>query len=375
MNPRNAFMLKGVLKNRGYDWWWHSLIGVSRSTGERQPFFIEYFVINPGLSEAEPVFGQLPENRAKGKRPSYAMLKAGTWGPGKAVQIHNYYPIKDFTVQDDPLKVSIGPYFVTETHLEGHVRLTPEEAAAHPEYMSESGEMSWNLEANKVLSYSVGFGASGLFRALNAFEMFWHAQGMLTRYQGTITFNGEIFDVTPETSAGYQDKNWGQDYTNLWIWLNCNNFTSRSTGKKLPLTSLDVGGAEPVVWGQALPRRLLIAFYHEGKLHEFNFSKFWTGPQQKTNCRVEAAQVVWELEAWNNKAKIKILFTCPRTHMHRFNYENPDGEKRHNNLWNGGWASGSVELYEKKNGKYELVDIFDGEMGGCEYGEADPRNN
>jgi len=255
MNPRNAYMLKGVLKNRGYDWWWHSLIGVSRNTGERQPFFIEYFVINPGLGEPEPVFGQLPENRAKGKKPSYAMLKAGTWGPGKAVQIHNYYPIRDFVVQDEPLKVSIGSYFVTETHLEGHVKLTPEEASAHPEYMSEAGEMSWDLEADKTLSYSVGFGASGLFRALNAFEMFWHAQGMLTRYEGTITFNGEIFDVTPETSAGYQDKNWGQDYTNLWIWLNCNNFTSRATGKKLPLTSLDVGGAEPVVWGWALPRR------------------------------------------------------------------------------------------------------------------------
>jgi hypothetical protein len=27
-------------------------------------------------------------------------------------------------------------------------------------------------------------------------------------------------------------------------------------------------------------------------------------------------------------------------------------------------------LYEKVNGIEKLVDIFDGEMGGCEYGEA-----
>jgi tocopherol cyclase len=58
--------------------------------------------------------------------------------------------------------------------------------------------------------------------------------------------------------------------------------------------------------------------------------------------------------------------------MHRFNYENPDGQKRHNQLWNGGWAAGRVELYAKANGEEQLVDIFDGEMGGCEYGEATP---
>jgi hypothetical protein len=370
MDNRNAYMLKGVLAKRGYDWWWHSLIGIDRETGERQPFFIEYFVVNPARGGKEPVFGQLPGNQEKGIRPSYAMLKAGTWKPGKAVQIHNFYGIDDFSAVSAPLRVRIGEHEATETHLKGHVRLTPEEVATHPEYMSEAGEMSWDLKAEKVLTYNVGFGASPLFRTLNAFQMFWHAQGMLTRYSGAIIFNGQTFDVTPETSAGYQDKNWGQDYTNLWIWLNCNNFTSRSSGKKLGLTSLDVGGAEPVMWSVALPRRLLVAFYHEGKLYEYNFSKVWTAPGQKANCTITEEKVTWDLEAWNSKSRIKINFVCPRSHMHLFNYENPDGQKRHRNLWNGGWAAGTVELYEKVNGTEKLVDIFDGEMGGCEYGEA-----
>ena len=57
MDNRNAYMLKGVLAKRGYDWWWHSLIGVDRKTGERQPFFIEYFIVNPkrgGKESARP---------------------------------------------------------------------------------------------------------------------------------------------------------------------------------------------------------------------------------------------------------------------------------------------------------------------------------
>jgi hypothetical protein len=374
MDNRNAYMLKGRLAKRGYDWWWHSLVGINRVTGEKQPFFIEYFVINPALGNDQPIFGQLPENQKKGIKPSYAMLKAGAWKPGKAVQIHNFYPIQDFSVTSTPLAVRIGNHTLSEHHLTGSVKLSAQEAANHPEYMSESGEMSWDLKAEKPLAFNVGFGASPLFRALNAFEMFWHAQGMLTRYTGTIIFNGETFDVTPETCAGYQDKNWGSDYTDLWIWLNCNNFTSRSTGKKLALTSLDVGGAEPVLWGMALPRRLLIAFYHEGNLYEYNFSKIWTKPHQATNCVIEPDKVIWDLNAQNNKSRIKINFVCPRSHMHRFNYENPDGQKRHRNLWNGGWASGTVELYEKVNGKEVLVDIFDGDMGGCEYGEADKKN-
>lgn len=373
MDNRNGYMLKGGLTRRGYDWWWHSLIGISRESGERQPFFIEYFVINPALGGAEPILGQLPENQVKGIKPSYALLKAGTWKPGKAVQIHNFYGIDQFSAVSDPLKVRIGEHEVTNTHLKGSVKLTPEEAAAHPEYMSEAGEMSWDLKADKLLAYSVGYGASPLFRNLNVFEMFWHAQGMLTQYSGTILFNGETFDVTPETSAGYQDKNWGQDYTDLWIWLNCNNFTDRSTGQKLKLTSLDVGGAQPVMWGISLPKRLLIAFYHEGKLHEFNFSKFWMAPHQTTNCQITEEKVIWDIEAHNTHSRIKIYFTCPRSHMHRFNYENPDGQKRHENLWNGGWAAGYVELYEKVNGKERLIGIFDGEMGGCEYGEATPK--
>lgn len=373
MDYRNGYMLKGALARRGYDWWWHSLIGVSRETGERQPFFIEYFVVNPALGGVEPVLGQLPENQSKGIKPSYAMMKAGTWMPGKAVQIHNFYGIEQFSVVCNPLRVHIGEHEVTETYLKGSVCLSAEDAAAHPEFMSEAGEMSWDLKAEKKLPFSVGYGASPLFRALNVFEMFWHAEGMLTYYTGTISFNGEVFDVSPETCGGYQDKNWGKDYTDLWVWLNCNNFTDRKTGQKLNLTSLDVGGAQPVMWGIALPKRLLIAFYHEGKFYEFNFSKFWMAPSQTVDCRLTDEEAIWNLEAKTSKARIKIYFTCPRSHMHLFNYENPDGQKRHRDLWNGGWASGYVELYEKVNGKEELVGIFDGEMGGCEYGEAVPK--
>lgn len=60
-------------------------------------------------------------------------------------------------------------------------------------------------------------------------------------------------------------------------------------------------------------------------------------------------------------------FTCEKKDMLLVNYEAPNGEKRHNRLWNGGNGKGTILLYE--HGK--LVDENAAENTGCEYGEFD----
>ena len=52
---RNIFMLKGVLAECGYDWWWHSFTGRHSITGEEKAFFIEFFTCNPALGGEEPI--------------------------------------------------------------------------------------------------------------------------------------------------------------------------------------------------------------------------------------------------------------------------------------------------------------------------------
>ncbi len=371
-DARNGYMLEGRLARRGYDWWWHSLVAINERTGEKEPFFIEYYVVNPALGGAAPVPGQLPANKAQGVKPAYAMIKAGHWAKnGASLQLHNFYGIDDFSASRRTMDVRIGDCRASDTELKGAVSLTVQEAGAHPEYMSDAGSMSWDLKAEKVLPYSVGYGTSALFRRLKAFQMYWHAAGMQTRYSGTIVLNGEAYRVDPESSCGYQDKNWGSDYTSPWVWLNCNNFVDAASGEPLSLTSLDVGGAGPVVLGHALPRRLLIAFYLNGKLHEWNFSKFWKGSKQTFACPEFPDRVEWNIEAWDRKEKIEIHFSCPRDTMIKVNYENPDGEKRHNRLWNGGYAAGSLKLFERDGKSWKQAGEYKGSLGGCEYGEYD----
>ncbi len=138
MDDRNGYMLKGKLARRGYDWWWHSLVGVSEKTGEKQPFFIEYYVINPALGGTKAQLGQLPANKKKGIRPSYAMVKAGRWGSPDAsgekhmAQLHNFYPISQFSADPDSMNVKIGKHTATETRLVGSVGSAPRRRSPIP---------------------------------------------------------------------------------------------------------------------------------------------------------------------------------------------------------------------------------------------------
>ena len=60
---------------------------------------------------------------------------------------------------------------------------------------------------------------------------------------------------------------------------------------------------------------------------------------------------------------------CPKEEMLLINYESPDGYKHHTRLWNCGNGFGSVRLYEKRRGRWELIDDVRAESVGCEYGE------
>jgi tocopherol cyclase len=362
MTSRNGYMLKGALAKHGYDWWWHSFLAEDEETGDLVPFFIEYFIINPAAGTSSPVFGQIPGKPAK---PSYAMIKAGKWGKDKC-QIHNFWPVSDFMASRGKMDIVIGTNTADDHRLTGSVSLSPAEAAAHPEYMSDGGTLSWDLSVEKELSFNVGYGASRFFRALNAFQMFWHAEGMKTRFEGYLTHNGKRYRVRRESSCGYQDKNWGSDFTSPWIWLNCNRFTDER-GQALENTSLAIGGGNPRIFGISLGEKVLASFYHEGINHEFNFSRILF-QKQKWECSEDSSRIRWKLNLENRTHRLNVLFSCPKEGMLLINYENPAGEKNHTRLWNGGYASGTVELSEKK-GRGRTA-FMNGTHGGCEYGRA-----
>lgn len=364
---RDVCQLFGEQAQRGYDWWWHSFTAHQAVTGEERAFFVEFFLCNPALGGDVPVFGQLPENRKNGVRPSYLMVKCGAWGAG-AAQLHRFFGWKETRVDwGAPYAVEAADCFATEDTLRGSVRVTPEDAAAHPEWMCQSGEMRWDLKIDKQVAFNVGYGASEPMRDAQAFEMFWHAEGMKSAYSGEVWWNGEKYIVTPETSYGYADKNWGKDFTSPWVWISSCNLTSELTGKKLTDSVFDIGGGRPKVRHLALPRKLLSAFWYEGTPYEFNFSKVWTHTHTEFACRETDTQIIWHVEQTNRHDRMVTDLTCEKADMLLVNYESPDGEKRHKRLWNGGNGRGTVEL----SSGGALIDRVHVENAGCEYGEYD----
>ena len=367
---RNGFRLTGPLAKRGYDWWWHNMTAINKKTGEEKPFFIEYFVCNPALAKDEPVIvWNRPEAQKAGERPSYVLVKVGFWGEGKKGQIHNFYAWKDAVIQKEgPIDIKVGGCHCSETHISGSVKVTPEEKDAHPEWMCDAGEMSWDLKVDKNITYNVGYGASKFFRKINSFEMFWHAEGIKTQFEGQIILDGVKYDVIPEKSYGYSDKNWGKNFTSPWVWLSSCDLTSKKTGKKLENSAFDIGGGRPKIGPIALNRQLLSDFCYEGKSYEFNFSKFWKFVKTEFESHETDTQIVWHVDQKAGKYRMITDITCEKKDMVFVNYEAPDGKKRHNRLWNGGNGQGTVKLYKGD----ELIDEVIAKHIGCEYGEYDP---
>lgn len=368
---KNQFMLTGPFKRKGYDWWWHSFTAINEETKEETPFFIEFFLCNPALKEKEPVLGQSEENKKNKKRPSYLMIKVGCWGKNK-VQLHRFISWDDVKIHKGaPYSIEALDCFASENKLKGKVEVSKEESENKPEMMCDYGSIEFDLEIDKQIAYNVGYGTSWLFRFLKAFEMYWHAEGIKSKYKGHLIMNGVKYIVEPDSSYGYADKNWGRGFTSPWVWLSSNNMKSNLTEKVLSNSAFDIGGGRPKIFFIALNRKLLGCMYYEGQEFEFNFSKFWTKPKTKFSYEESDKEIIWYIRQENRHAVMDTNIRCNKQDMLLVNYEAPDGSKRHNNLWNGGNGVGNIKLYRKKKKELELIDDIEVSHVGCEYGEYD----
>lgn len=362
---RDTCQLKGRQAKKGYDWWWHSFTAYNKKTGEAKPFYIEFFLCNPKLGRFRPVYGQLKENQEKGIRPSYLMVNVGCWGKDHR-QLHRFFGWKQIQVNyKSPFEIRADNCYLTETETHGDVNVSKADAIEHPEYMSDYGHIKWDLKIRKDIAYNVGYGASTLFRKLQLFEMFWHVEGMKSYFEGSIFLNDEEYVVRKEDCYGYSDKNWGKNFTSPWVWLSSNNLVSKISGRKLCSSAFDIGGGRPKIGCIALNRKLLSAFYIEGKEYEFNFSKFWTFTRTKFESHETSDEILWRVEQKTWRKKVVVEVSCKKEDMLLINYESPDGKKLHNRLWNGGNGKGTIYLYKGK----KLIDEIWAENIGCEYGE------
>lgn len=355
-------MLKGPLAKKGYDWWWHNFTARHEITNEEKAFYIEYYYTNPKVSPDKVILGQTDKKAI----PSYFMMNVGTWGKDKR-QIHQFFPINEMHFTPSTLELFVKDNYLSETRIKGICTAT-EEDAKNIAYMTDTGTIEWDLEVNKLIEFNVGYGASRRLRRLNAFEMFWHAQGVKTEYKGYVILDGEKYIVDPKTSYGYADKNWGKDFTSPWLWISSCHIRSIKNKRKLNNSAIEIGGGRPKIFGIPINRRILVLINYEGEEIEFNFSKFWKKSTVKFAFKEEHEYAIWDVYAENRNYKIELNLKCRLEDMLEINYEAPNGKKLHNHLLNGGNGFGTMKLYNRHN---QIIDNLEFFNTGCEYGEYD----
>lgn len=365
---RNAYMLRGPLSKKGYMRWWHSFSGVHADTGESRTFFVEFFVINPGLGGDQPILGLHPYYRKRGMRPSYVMIKAGVFPgtegqPGK--QLHAFYPISALNATRSPLIIQVEDCVYREDRITGFVDVSPEEAR-HRSLMSDAGFMEWDLEVHKAVSCHTGFLSSPLSQMMNALDSYWHGEGIKSFFRGTVTLDGEVYQVSGDTSYGYADKHWGRSFNRPWMQMACGRLTSSRTGRELRHSVLALNGCCPRFLFFPLRRRLMIQLTYTGEDFEFGFHRQFLFSRCKWATKESGKRFVWHIMARNRTHLIKISGSCTKEQMLKLQYESPDSARYRNPLWAGGTGTGTIEIYRLADGERELLDTLQMDGALCE---------
>nr|WP_300835470.1 hypothetical protein [uncultured Acetatifactor sp.] len=354
---RNSHMLRGSLAKRGYMRWWHSFSGVQPGTGEARTFFVEFFIINPGLGAARPILGQHPYFKKRGMRPSYVMIKAGAFpdeeGNGGR-QFHAFYPISALQATGSPLVMQIedpctGPFLYSEDRIAGNLEVTPKEAR-HRSRMTEAGTMEWDVKVQKAVSCHTGGLCNRLAEAFRRLDSFWHGEGIRSFFQGSVTLDGVSYEVTPETSYGYADKHWGRSFNRPWFQFACGKLLSLRSDKELrhSVVALDCLRLRFLLF--PLRPRLMLQLTYMGESFQFARCKWETKETGK--------RFVWHVLAQNKNMVVKLSGSCTKRQMLHLQYEDPDGDREDAPLWGGGGGIGTLQLFRKTSGGRECMDTL-----------------
>lgn len=377
---RNAYMLRGSLKKRGYMRFWHSFTGICKDSGEARTFFIEYFIINPGLGGEQPILGQHPYYKKRGMKPSYVMIKAGVYPLGVnspsyadtsednrgGKQLHAFYPIASLKVAQNPLYIQIEDCLYTENRIAGYVSVSQKEAG-HRFFLSDAGYMEWDLAVHKSLACHTGFLAGPFFSAINALDTFWHGEGIRTSYSGTVTLDGSTYEVSPDTCYGYADKHWGRKFNQPWLQLASCKLTSKRTGKQLKYSALAVDGCCPRFLCFPLKPRLSLQLTYTGEDFTFLLARPGKFSRSKWSVKETQKRFVWHIKAQNRHAFVKISMACKKADMLPLKYEGPDASLSKEPLYSSGSGIGTVELYRIVPEGRQWIDTLTIENAFCEY--------
>jgi len=375
------YMLKGSLRKNGFDRWRLVTSAFSRSTGEEKVFFLEYLIINPALSPKECVLGLKDRSKKSAQdlqyaltgsnpghnieveeyvQPSYGMVKAGFFGVG-GVHINSFYPTNQVEVLSKDFIVRFSgknPCTLLQNGTTGTVELSSSDLRMHPEYMCDSGSITWNLRFDK----KIGFNPFCKTKNIN-----WSCFGAYSVFAGRIVCNGEEYEVNPARSFGYVDKKWGKEVNSPLFHLHSSNLISSITGKPLTDSCFAVEGD--------FDGRLSIHAFIDGKCIEFKANRkhkdFITYECTEMPEDDDGVKLHWTVSAHNKNYILDIDVYCNTDAMYVRDYECTEGKKKKLQILGGGMGLGGIKLFQKNHRNLELLEEARINNCVCEYGNIE----
>lgn len=377
----SKFGLNGSHKKLGINYWRFFFTGKSKVTGVESTFFIEYEMLNPWFSPAEPILGFKPRIKIKEDdlqyalagtssalnlqsekilTPSYIAIRVGKLDD-QPKHICDYIAIKNVKFSSKPFEIIAGTKRFSEHELSGEIMISNEENKVHPEYLCDQGIAKWNLQ------YDI------LKESLEGYENNtdkWFPVGMRSCFSGTMEFDGVEYTVIPQKSNGYIERFWGKSFNEQWFHLSSSNLTSLISGNTLFSSNFAIKGI--------FDDKVSVIGDFEGNEISFCADNSKRGDFTVWNC-VESPEpdedgdktLHWSVSLNNKLWVIDIDIYCKLKNLYNRRLECPEGKRKVLNIVQTSTGIGEIKLYKKIKNDLEQIEFARITNAICEFGHTE----
>lgn len=374
----DQYILRGRLRQSGFERWRYVFSAFSKSTGQERKFYIELYIVNPGLSPKTAVISQksrlaLSESELQyalagtesaahandelDVRPSYALVKAGAFGAG-GKQINKFHASSQMSFIKNSEIFRVGECLFGPKSLSGSVAVSTQDLRVRPELLCNVGSMDWDLK----FEYQIE--SVPIYRKKS---YCWLPIGMKTAFSGTVHLDNQEYVILPKSSEGYVDKCWGERPNSPYFHISSSKMTSIISGKAMNNSCFSLEGefggdlsASVMLDGERVPVENFSFFKRDSIIHDCSQLSNGDGGEK----------VHWTVSIHKGKMVIDIDLFCNGKDMFVRDYEMPQGKRCLLKIL-GGKGNGEIRIYKKIGKNLELLEHANIYDAICEFGQTE----
>ena len=374
----DQYVLRGKLRQEGFERWRYVFSAFSKATGQERKFFVELFIVNPGISPKVAVLSQksrlaLSEsdlqyalagtasaahaNDEIAVLPSYVLVKAGVFG-SNGKQMNKFHASSMFSFIKNTETFKVGDCLFRSNALSGSVVVSSQDLRIRPELLCNAGAMSWELKFERIIECSPLY---------NRKHYLWTPLSVKSVFSGTVHLDEEEYVVLPKSSNGYIDKSWGISPNSPYFHISSSKMTSIISGKQMLNSCFSLEGE--------FGGKLCAYLNFEGEKYTVENRGIFKKDAIIHDCSQmgdssDGDRVHWTVSIHKGRFVIDVDLFCKGKEMFVRDYEMPQGKRCLLKIL-GGVGTGEVRVYKKIGKNLELLEHANVYDAICEFGQTE----